>query len=281
MNALHFDAVVRLLGQRVHRRGAMAILGGLGAAAIPGLGAAKHRHRDRKSHRRAPRGTTASASAASGTAAPLVVEGDSDAESVGVNTTPVWQHAHLTATVKALQNDPLQVAALHQAIATWSGVLARHFGGVVTLTDITGQPHAKQTADIHLILSPRAYNPLRYGLYSGVAICGDDACDHVFVKDAYPNGLVKDLPFPTEFTTALVYQTALHELGHVLGLGHAAPFGTTNDIMGAAYDPASGNPSPPIPVISTCDLQVLEAMWRWAVDGTAPPAMPTMTEIMC
>jgi hypothetical protein len=67
----------------------------------------------------------------------------------------------------------------------------------------------------------------------------------------------------------------LHELGHVLGLGHAEPLEQTNDLMGYGWpDPVDH------PVLSPCDLRTLEVVFAWAFAGT-DPYPPTVDSVSC
>src|SRR5688500_17033968 len=69
-----------------------------------------------------------------------------------------WDHTHLTVAVQAHPNATAeQLAAIHDAIATWDAVLRDCFDGLITLTDVTGtQPSEQKAADIVVHYVPRA-----------------------------------------------------------------------------------------------------------------------------
>jgi hypothetical protein len=69
-----------------------------------------------------------------------------------------WDHTNLTVAVQAHPKaKPAQVAAIHDAIATWSSVLLDCFDGLITLTDVTGTgKNPQQAADIVVHYVPTA-----------------------------------------------------------------------------------------------------------------------------
>jgi hypothetical protein len=222
-------------------------------------------------------GAIAAASTALGWQEAAAREPNSDAEVIGLNTVPqvaeapVWRHTQLTVRVKDGNSDPEHVAAVRQAIATWRDVLDRHFAGVVTLTDITDDPHAAQTADIHIKITNKKNTS-----FSGWAICGDDACNTIYVKSDFPPGRFSKAD-PTPFMAG---QVGLHEIGHVLGLGHAEPLYTTDDIMGYGFLGAWYGFEVRTPVISACDMKGLDELWAWALQGVEP-YVTTETQVRC
>jgi len=187
---------------------------------------------------------------------------ESDADSLVVLNTfypnkYVWDDAHLTAAVQAAPNvDPAQVAAIQDAIDAWGDVLAQCFDGAITLTDVTGTVRA-QRADITVHYVP-------YGggnVFGGMAICGVGGCPNVIVRSEFPPGIpVED--YPPYYT----YYTALHELGHALGLGHATNLLESSDLMGYGWD----RTDLPDPVFSECDIAALAYIWSWALEGGTP-----------
>ena len=278
MNEDRFDGALRIVGKSPTRRGVIAALAGFGLATVPKLTGADKKKRKVSRARKAPRGQVSAASVSS---SGLVLEGDSVVDRITVFAsstdpvlTPLWDHPHLTVTVRAAGNhDPAMVAALHQAVAIWSEALNRHFSGQITVTDVTAD-HEANKADIFLRLTHSGNSK-----YSGHAVCSDDECKHVLVKSEFPPSSVKQTTAPLDFTPEVVGQIAVHELGHALGLGHAQPIYTTDDIMGYGFLPWVVA-DPRTPVLSTCDLKVLDAVFAWVVEGTEP-RRPSISEVIC
>jgi hypothetical protein len=274
MNEERFKGTWCSLGTSRNRRGALAALAGLSLAAMA------HPAGSRKKTRRKGRQRTVSAASVSG--GDLVAEGVSDATSIEVyayyDWWTLWDHTDLTATVHAGGNaDPALVARIREAISIWGDALDRHFGGLVTLTDVTDDHERAVQADMRIHFIPH-WSGWRWG---GMAVCGDDKCNNIYVKSEWPpSACCKDL-INDEFavTPELAGQIALHELGHALGLGHAAPLTETNDIMGYGFAPWITAP-PREPVISACDLKAFDAIFAWKREGTEP-RRPAISEVVC
>ena len=85
----------------------------------------------------------------------------------------VWDDADITVAVQAAPNvDPEYVDAAQDAIAAWADVIADCFDGLITLTDVTGDPTNPQSADIVLHYVPYAGG----SVFAGYAICGANGC---------------------------------------------------------------------------------------------------------
>ena len=178
-----------------------------------------------------------------------------------------WDHTDLTVAVQPHPNaDEASVEAVHQAIADWDFALRQEFGGLITLTDVTDQYTATHKADIVL-----HYNPTAGGtVFGGYAICGAHSCPNVIVRS--------DLPTPDGFTypPQYLYYVTMHELGHVLGLGHALPLEESTDLMGYGWNRTNMI----VPVLSECDLEGIGVVFAWALEGVEPYP-PTDARVLC
>ncbi|HEU4970775.1 MAG TPA: hypothetical protein VFT35_02425 [Gaiellaceae bacterium] len=165
-----------------------------------------------------------------------------------------WDHTDLTIAVQAHPSATSeQLGAIRGAIATWSSTLEECFGGLITLTDVTGSK--RQAADIVVHYVPTAGGVV----FGGYAICGDHGCPNILVRSDLPPSLDRD-PYDPEY----LGWVTLHELGHALGLGHTTNLLESTDLMGYGW-PDLGDP-----VLSDCDIDALAFVWAWAIDGTDP-----------
>jgi hypothetical protein len=204
---------------------------------------------------------------------PVFVFGASDAESIAVESGSHynmnfywWDHPNLTVAVRAAPNvDPAKLQAVHDAIAVWSSILATQIPEI-SLTEVTDSP--QNNPDIILHYVPHAGGVV----WGGTTIGAAHHSPNVIVRSEEPPGG----PY-ADFDPLRVERETLHELGHALGIGHAAPLDTTRDIMG--YGWAIPNPNL-VPIISTCDLDAIRATFTWLF-ANEPPHPSPVTQVTC
>jgi hypothetical protein len=165
-----------------------------------------------------------------------------------------WDHTNLTIAVQAHPSATHeQLAAIDDAIATWSSTLEDCFDGLITLTNVTGSK--RKAADIVVHFVPTAGGVV----FGGYAICGDHGCPNILVRSDLPPSLDRE-PYDPEY----LGWVTLHEIGHALGLGHATNLLESTDLMGYGW-PDLGDP-----VLSDCDVDALAYIFAWALNGTEP-----------
>jgi hypothetical protein len=198
-------------------------------------------------------------------------EGVSDATSVELFHG--WDKAHLTIGVKVGDSVPAYaVEGTKTAIARWQVALQQTFGSSVTLTLVTNSK-AVAAADITVTLIQ--------GNSGGVNFGGRTRCGTAKLKCNVTLGGSDQRPpidvgrHPDLTDAELALRLAVHELGHAMGLGHAAPLESTNDAMGYGYFLEDDDV-----IISKCDMDGLLLVFAWVLNGT-PPAMPSATSVSC
>ena len=229
--------------------------------------------------------------AASAAAEPAVSFGPSDADSIELLTGTYWgppskdddfpegaaywwDHTDLTIAVRAAPDArPADVQAMHDAIAVWSSVLAARLPEI-SLTDVTDEARNPMTADIVLHLVPHTGG----WAWGGYATCGNDKCK-LRVKSDWPRGtppwrerLGTDIRDPLRNQ-----RTAIHEIGHALGLGHVDPLLSSIDIMGYGWAEADPDVTP---ILSDCDIEGIRTVFGWFYNNEPPHPSP-VAELPC
>jgi predicted Zn-dependent protease len=172
---------------------------------------------------------------------------------------PGWTDPHLTIGIRggaAVTDQTL--AAFNNAVAIWSETLEASFDGAVTLTNVTGDPVAAAKADIRVALTKSRAGGTQF---SAFALCNAGGCTILQSSVLHPRPQPSNPGKPDPYPYDISLSTAMHEIGHALGLGHAQPIQASTDLMGYGGWATE---------ISECDLAGLAIVWEWAVDNEAP-----------
>jgi hypothetical protein len=191
---------------------------------------------------------------------PTCTRPESDAQAIEILSNSSqgywWDHTNLTVAVQAHPNaTSAQLKAIKGAIATWDRVLRECFGGLITLTNVTGMKNQRRNVDIILHYVPTAGGVA----YDGFAICNKRKCPNILVRSDLPPSVS-----PAPYSPQYVGWVTLHELGHALGLGHTTNLLDSTDLMGYGW-PDLGDP-----VLSDCDIDALAFVFAWALEGSTP-----------
>jgi hypothetical protein len=172
------------------------------------------------------------------------------------------EDATITVFVRATGNLPDDaLPAVQDAIATWNAAIAHNFGPVVQFADITAtaSPAEANHADVVLHLKPSGGNRVGVAMF----FCAAPDCPEITNRVQVDAGA-----WNLRFDYELVYSIALHELGHVLLLGHAD---NEADVM---------YPFVGAMTLSVCDLEAFAAAWEWVLEGEAPHP-PSVDAVTC
>jgi hypothetical protein len=204
---------------------------------------------------------------------PVFVYGPSDADSIAVESGFHynmnffwWNHPNLTVAVRSAPNvDAAKLQAVRDAIGVWNTILAVQLPEI-SLTEVTDS--AQSNPDIILHYVPHAGGVV----WGGITIGAAQHSPNVMVRSDEPPGG----PY-ADFDALRVERTTLHEIGHALGIGHAAPLDRSRDIMGYGWSNASPDL---VPIISDCDLDAIRATFSWLF-ANEPPHPSPITEGTC
>jgi hypothetical protein len=142
-----------------------------------------------------------------------------DVVDVGPTTIPLIPAYHedtsITVYIRATGNLPEDaIVAVQDAIAAWNAAIAEWYGPVVQFVDITATASPSEGAHADIVLHLKQSGGNRVGV--AMFFCPAPSCPEITNKVQVDAGYHEE-----RFDYTLTYSIALHELGHVLLLGHA------------------------------------------------------------
>jgi predicted Zn-dependent protease len=190
----------------------------------------------------------------------ILVEAQTQSEYVLELQGPTWDHSTIRLIITPKYNepwwDPAYLNSTLRAISQWNEAIAFFASNQTDFAYLSG-----------LRMIPEVSNSTRTGSVmqiSWIQQFGNVTCEAGLTRTTYEiSGVIKDSDVNLSafdcrgniLSEVDMQNVALHELGHVLGLGHAS---NTGDLMHFAYTLNS-----PIRAISTLDVYGVANVFRW------------------